>query len=147
MYNFGAETHLGAKVMSAFVLPSVAIAWALAPTVADSIAPRMAHKDSDYTAMFAIVCWCLGAETHPGGDIVSATIIFSFVFLLDAIAHSATVATWRVLIGTSHKTSTYNCMGSLWTRLEYKLVDGNRVWPGIHRVRVGPATRSAVATW
>ena len=31
-------------------------------------------------------------------------------------------------------------------RTEYKLVGVNRVCPGIHEVRVGPATRSAVAT-
>jgi len=41
------------------------------------------------------------------------------------------------LIGMSHST------GSLWTSLEYELVDGNRVCPGIHKVRVGPATGSA----
>jgi len=31
-------------------------------------------------------------------------------------------------------------------RLEHELVDANRVCPGIQKVRVGPATRSAVAT-
>ena len=30
--------------------------------------------------------------------------------------------------------------------LEYKLVNGNRVCPGIQKVRVGHATRSVVAT-
>jgi len=30
--------------------------------------------------------------------------------------------------------------------LEYELVDTNRVCSGIQKVRVGPATRSAVAT-
>ena len=35
------------------------------------------------------------------------------------------------LIGVSHQT------GSLWTHLEYELVDANRVCPGIHKVRVG----------
>jgi len=32
-------------------------------------------------------------------------------------------------------------------RLEYELVDANRVYSGIHKIRIGPATRSAVATW
>jgi len=41
------------------------------------------------------------------------------------------------LIGTHHYT------GSL-TRPEYELVDANRVCSGIHKVRVGPVTRSAV---
>ena len=47
------------------------------------------------------------------------------------------------IIGMSH------CTGRLWKRLEYerKLVDANRACPGIHKVSVGPATRSAVATW
>jgi len=31
-------------------------------------------------------------------------------------------------------------------RLEYELVDADRVCPGIHKVRLGLATRSAVAT-
>ena len=36
--------------------------------------------------------------------------------------------------------------GSLLMRLGYELVHANGVCPGIHMVRVGPATRSAVAT-
>jgi len=35
-----------------------------------------AHKDSDYTAMSAIVYWRLHAKTHPGGKVVSAVITF-----------------------------------------------------------------------
>jgi len=31
-------------------------------------------------------------------------------------------------------------------RLEYEMVDANRVCPGIQKFRVGPATRSAVDT-
>ena len=34
------------------------------------------HKDSDYTAMVAVVHWCLGAETHPGSEVVISVIIF-----------------------------------------------------------------------
>ena len=51
-----------------------------------------------------------------------------------------------VLIGTSRKLATYNYTSSptLWTMLEYELVDANR---GIQKVRVEPATRIAVATW
>ena len=48
------------------------------------------------------------------------------------------------LIGTSHRVPpNYTGLGM---RLEYELVDANRVCPGIHKVRVGPATRSVVAT-
>jgi len=39
---------------------------------------------------------------------------------------------------------THTYTGSL-TRPEYELVDANRVCSGIHKVRVGPVTRSAVA--
>jgi len=42
----------------------------------------------------------------------------------------------RALIETSCKLATYNYTGSLWARHEYELVDGNRVCPGIHRVRL-----------
>jgi len=52
------------------------------------------------------------------------------------------------LIGTSHKLAAYNytrCLG-LGTTLEYELVDANEVCQGIYKVRVEPATRSAVAT-
>jgi len=52
------------------------------------------------------------------------------------------------LIGMSRKLATYNYMSSLvlWTTLEYKLVDANEVCQGIQKVRVEPATRSAVVT-
>jgi len=43
------------------------------------------------------------------------------------------------LIGTGHRTD------RLGTRLEYELVDANRVCPGVHKVRVENATKSAVA--
>jgi len=33
-----------------------------------------------------------------------------------------------------------------WNKAEYEFVDVNRVCPGVHKVRVGPATRSVVAT-
>ena len=49
-------------------------------------------------------------------------------------------------IGMNRKLATYDCTSrlSLWTTLEYELVNANR---GIQKVRVEPATRSAVATW
>ena len=50
-----------------------------------------------------------------------------------------------VLIRTSRKLATYNYMSSLALRttFDYELVDANG---GIQKVRVEPATRSAVAT-
>ena len=48
----------------------------------------------------------------------------------------------------SLKLAGYNCTSSLVLRttLEYELVDANGVCQGIQKVRVEPATRSAVAT-
>ena len=50
------------------------------------------------------------------------------------------------LIGTSRQRAAYNYTSSLalCKTLEYELVDANG---GIQKVRVEPATRSAVATW
>ena len=52
------------------------------------------------------------------------------------------------LIGMSHKLAAYNYTSSLVisTMLEYELVDANQVCQRIQKVRVEPATRSAVAT-
>jgi len=52
------------------------------------------------------------------------------------------------LIGMSPKLAAYNSMSilALQTMLEYELVDANGVCQGIQKVRVEPATRSAVAT-
>jgi len=49
----------------------------------------------------------------------------------------------------SRKLASYNYTSSLalWTKLEYELVDANEVCQGIQKVRVEPATISAVATW
>ena len=54
----------------------------------------------------------------------------------------------RALIGTSHKLAAYNYTSSLVLRttLQYELVDANEVCQSIQKVRVEPATRSAVAT-
>ena len=61
-YIFGADTYLGIGVMSAFVFQSNSIAWAHTSTFVDSAA---LGKDSDYTAMNAIMHWHLGVKTHP----------------------------------------------------------------------------------
>ena len=52
------------------------------------------------------------------------------------------------LIGTSRKLAAYNYTSglALSTKLENELVDANEVCQGIQKVRVEPATRSAVAT-
>jgi len=40
------------------------------------------------------------------------------------------------LIGASPEQHCLHYKGSLWTRLEYELVDAKRVCPGIHKIRV-----------
>jgi len=52
------------------------------------------------------------------------------------------------LIGTSLTLAAYNYTSSLVisTTLEYELVDAKEVCQGIQKVRVDPATRSAVGT-
>ena len=49
-YDFGAQTHLGAGVMS-----TAAVVQVLTSTFVGSTALRKAHKVSDYTALNAIV--------------------------------------------------------------------------------------------
>ena len=59
-------------------------------------------RDSDYTAMIAIVHLHFCAKTHPGGEVVSVVII---VFFLAAIARSTQTArsSQHALIGMSRK--------------------------------------------
>jgi len=95
-----------------------------------------------------VVYWCLRVETHPCGNVVSAVMFCLRFDRLHAIrsieqrVHHVTCA----LIGTSRKLAAYDYTSSLALRttLEYELVHTNR---GIQKVRVEPATRSAVATW
>ena len=54
-YNFGAENHLGGGDTSAFVVPSAAIARSLSSTLVASTVLRRPHKDSDHTAVIAVV--------------------------------------------------------------------------------------------
>ena len=53
-----------------------------------------------------------------------------------------------VLIGTNRELAAYNYTSglALSTKLENELVGANEVCQGIQKVRVEPATRSAVAT-
>ena len=71
-YNFGAETHLGGGDASAFVVPS---ARSLSSTLVASTVLRKPHKDSDHTAVIAVIRRCSYAETHCAGEAVSAVII------------------------------------------------------------------------
>ena len=54
-YNFGAETQLGGGDTSTFVVRSAAIARSLSSTLFASTLLRRPHKDSDHTAVIAIV--------------------------------------------------------------------------------------------
>jgi len=57
-YNFGAEAHLGARVLSAFIFQFVAIVREPASTFILSLAVQLsgkAHEDSDYIAMITVM--------------------------------------------------------------------------------------------
>ena len=73
-YNFGAKTHIGGADTSAFVVLSAAIArHSLKLSLA--VQPlRKALEDSDHSAMIAVVCSRLRAETRHAGEVVSAVI-------------------------------------------------------------------------
>ena len=116
-------------------------------SVIGSVALRKTHEDSVHIVVIAVMHWCLRAETHPRGNIVSAVIMF--YLLLAAMARSIEQRGHHMtcaLIGMSRKLAAYNYTSglALWTTLEYELVDIN--WD-IQKVGVEPATRSAVATW
>ena len=49
------KTHLGGGDTSDFVVPSAAIARSLSSTLVASTVLRRPHKDSDHTAMIAVV--------------------------------------------------------------------------------------------
>jgi len=74
MYNFGAETHRDSGTNSAIVSRLQLLGRSLPLSLAVQLSEKV-HEDSDYTAMIAVVHWCLRAETHPGGEVVCAVII------------------------------------------------------------------------
>ena len=84
--NNCAVTHLGGRYTSAFVIPSAAIARSLSSTLVASTVLWRPHKDSDLTAVIAIVDWRLHAKTHGAGEVVSTVI--SSCLTLDTIADS-----------------------------------------------------------
>ena len=146
-YNNCAEIHLDGVVMSPFVSPLSTIARAHDPAVQLS---GKTHEDSVHILVIAVVHWCLRAETHPCGNVMSAVIMPCLRFWSPWLArtwsneqrgHHVTCINWN-----EPKLAAYNYTSSLalWTTLVYELVDANR---GIQKVRVEPATRSAVATW
>ena len=139
--------------MSPFVSPLSVITRAHNPTVIGSVAlkkgPRILcpHR-SDCCRALMLTCqnsplWqrcescnnvCLRFGCHGSLE-------------LDQL-NSVVIHVTCMLIGMSRTLAAYNYTSSLalWTMLEYELVDANRVCQGIQKVRVEPATRSAVAT-
>ena len=113
-------------------------------TVIGSIAPRKGPRR--FCPHRSDRCWCLRTETHPCGNVVSAVIMSCLC--LTPMARSIEQRGHHVrcaLIGTSRKLAAYNYTSTLalWMALEYELVHTNG---SIQKVRVEPATRSAVAT-
>jgi len=110
-------------------------------TLVGNTALRKTHEDSNYTAMIAIMHWHLGAETHPGGEVVST----GKNFCLPSGRHCSLARSTQTLWSSRVQLASHALR--LIMRLEYELVDASRVYPGVHNVGVLPATRSAVATW
>ena len=143
-YTFGAETCLGAGVMSDFVFLSATIVQGLTLTFIGSTALRKGpwRYCQDFHSALTLKCWnsawWQSCESRP-------CLLSSCYRSLNSNSYGHHMAC--ALFGMSHHLTAYDYTGSLWTRLEHKLVDGNRVCPGIHMVRVKLATRSAVDTW
>ena len=149
-YNNCAETHLGGGVMSPFVSLLSAIARAHDPTVISSVALRKGPRRfcphrSDHCRALMLTCQMSPLWQHCEccNNVLSSSWPpwLAWTSTIQQRGHHMTCA----LIGTSRKLAAYNYMSSLvlWTMFEYELMDANR---GIQKVRVEPATRSAVAT-
>lgn len=78
---------------------------------------------SDHHCALTVSC-----RKSPWRQVVSATVSYCLPsgshFSLDS---NSMAIKW--VIGTCHKLATYNHTGSLWTRLNYELVDAKRVCP------------------
>ena len=128
-----------------FCLPMSVIAWAHNLTVIGRVALRKVPRrfcphHSDRCR--ALMLTCRNSSSWQLCECCNNVLSSSWPPWLDQF--NSVVVSWRVLIGTSRKLVAYNYMSSLalWT-FEDKLVDASR---GIQKVRVEPATRSAVAT-
>ena len=140
-YNNCAETHLDGGVMSPFVSPLSAIAQAHDPTLIGSVAlRRFCPHRSDRCRVLMPTC-----RNSPLWQRMSAVIMFCLRFgrhssIIEQRGHHVMCVNWN----EPQVSRLQLCeQPSAWTTLEYELVDAN--W-GIKKVRVEPATRSAVAT-
>ena len=138
-----AETHLGGGVMSPLVSPLSAIDQAHNPTLIGNVALRTGPRRfcphrSDRCRALMLTCRNSPLWQHCE----HCNNVFSSFWL------NSVVITWRVLIGTNRKLAACNYTNSLalWTTVECELVDANGVCQGIQKIRVEPATWSAVAT-
>ena len=131
-----------------FCLTVAAIAQAHDPTVIASVAlwrglRRLCLHRSDCCRALMLTCRNsrLWLRCERCNNVLSSFWPPWLDQLIEQRGHHVTCA----LIGTSHKFAAYNYTRSLelWTTLECELMDANG---GIRKVRVGPATRSAVAT-
>ena len=153
MYNNCAQINLGGGVMSPIVSPLSAIAWAHDPTVIGSVALRKGPRRfcphcSNCCSALMLTCRNspLWQRCECCNNVLSS-------FWLPWLAQTSTISRRGLhmtcaLIRTSHKLAcNYTSSLALWTTLEYELVNADRVFQGIQKVRVEPATRRAVATW
>ena len=128
--------------MSPFVSPLSAIAQAHDPTLIGSVAlRRFCPHRSDRCRVLMPTC-----RNSPLWQRMSAVIMFCLRFgrhssIIEQRGHHVMCVNWN----EPQVSRLQLCeQPSAWTTLEYELVDAN--W-GIKKVRVEPATRSAVATW
>ena len=125
------------------------IARARNPTVIGSVALRKGLQRFFQHHSRALMLTCRNSPLWQGCERCSNVCLrFGCHGSLKLDQLNSVVITWRALIGTSRKLAFYNYTSNLalWATLEYELVDANGVCQGIQKVRVEPATRSAVAT-
>ena len=133
----------------AFCIPIAAIARAHNPTVIASVALRKGLRRYVSTSLWLLSWLMFACGNSPLWQRCERcnNVLSSFwppwldQLIIEQRGHHVTCA----LIGTSRQWAAYNYTISLvlWKTLEYELMDANG---GIQKVRVEPATRSAVAT-
>ena len=144
-YNNCAETHLGGGV-EPFCLPVVRHrSSARSGSVAlRKGSQRFCPHHSDLCRALMLTCQnSLWQCCERFSNVFPSFFCFGRHGSLEFDQLNSVVITWRALIGMSHKLAAFNYPSSLalWTTLDYELGDA------IGKVRVEPATRSAVDTW
>jgi len=94
----------------------------------------------------AVVHWCLHVETQPCGSVVSAVITFCLRFGRHGSINWTAWSSRDMCVNWIKPRVSRIQLYEQPSAFESELVDANQVCQGIQKVRVEPATRSAVAT-